>query len=564
MKQLPLTPGSAGAGATTRQVFTISGGAMELAVAQPTIQNVALLHRMALVQRRKLHEEVQVRQEALGITMGGAGVGSAGGGGSDGPGPNLGMTTPKHALGLACGGEEDEEEADEAPSPFATVARQPTIPAPTTAAAAAAAASKRPPAVQKKLSWGPDVLEGALAEQQQGSGALVLGGRGSADEGEEDDWAGFLDAPKQQSQQASLPMAPAETMASARAPSPVGTSTSSTGSNKPPKPARPTGLSFHPLPTTIVTAPAPAPAPAPEFDEDGWPVFPAQRAPQPALQRLGLEQQLFSGSAKAGAAAADGSLSPLDGLLTPKDDAGAGGVTPPPSQRASVGGRRKHLSLELKSDDLQRAMRNQQMSAQEVAAKLGAVVEGGESGEAGGLGLGMGEGLPGAAEEDGLAPAIPISPGGGRGGAGGAPADRWSIRSGRIDVDGLFKISSKVGLCALDDRHDASDRASSMIVPALVLTSPKHQPTTTPTGHRVRQRGAAPLGAAGEPQREQLHRADGAGAGQRRRGLQGPAHPQHEGAWAESGRAPCPPGNPSILTQTLALLTQTNHDRWWP
>jgi hypothetical protein len=34
---------------------------MELAVAQPTIQNVALLHRMALVQRRTLHEEVQVR-----------------------------------------------------------------------------------------------------------------------------------------------------------------------------------------------------------------------------------------------------------------------------------------------------------------------------------------------------------------------------------------------------------------------------------------------------------------------------------------------------------------------
>lgn len=61
VKQLPPTPGSAGAGATTRQVFQISGGAMELAVAQPTIQNVALLHRMALVQRRKLHEEVQVR-----------------------------------------------------------------------------------------------------------------------------------------------------------------------------------------------------------------------------------------------------------------------------------------------------------------------------------------------------------------------------------------------------------------------------------------------------------------------------------------------------------------------
>lgn len=52
-------------------------------------------------------------------------------------------------------------------------------------------------------------------------------------------------------------------------------------------------------------------------------------------------------------------------------------------------------------------------------------------------------GVGGSGDEDGLAPAIPISPGGGRG-MGQGPADRWSIRSGRIDVDGLFKISSKV------------------------------------------------------------------------------------------------------------------------
>ncbi len=67
VKQLPPTPGAAGAGTSMRQVFSISGGAMELAVAQPTIQNVALLHRMALVQRRKLHEEVQVRTLWVGV-----------------------------------------------------------------------------------------------------------------------------------------------------------------------------------------------------------------------------------------------------------------------------------------------------------------------------------------------------------------------------------------------------------------------------------------------------------------------------------------------------------------
>lgn len=432
VKQLPPTPGSAGA--TTRQVFQISGGAMELAVAQPTIQNVALLHRMALVQRRKLHEEVQMRQEAMGLTCGGGsgGLGAAVEGAAHAVGFSLGMTTPKP---LSCGGEEEHGagEADEPPAPFAAVARQPTIPAPAP--------------VQKKLSWGPDALEGmAMAAEGRGAAAapaseLVLGGKAGAEE-EEDDWVGFLDAPKPGTQPPHVtpPVAPpmSPPSISSRASSP---STSMSGSAKPPKPARPAALSFHPLPTTIKPA-APTPVPTPEFDEAGWPVFPAQR-PRPP-RHASMEEQLFSGSAHA-----DGrSLSPLDGLLTPKDDATA---TPPPSQRASVGGgRRKHLSLELRPDDVQRALRSQQMSAVEVAAqryaespldgtpKLGAIAEGGG-------GAGMGDVVLGGGEEDGLAPAIPISPGGGRGGGIGAgPADRWSIRSGRIDVDGLFKISSKV------------------------------------------------------------------------------------------------------------------------
>jgi hypothetical protein len=297
----------------------------------------------------------------------------------------------------------------------------------------------------------------------------------------------------------------------------------------------------------------------PEVDADGWPIFPAQQPLQQAVLPLGLglglglglEEQLFSGSVKA----ADGSLSPLDGLLTPKEDGGA--VTPPPSQRASVGGgRRKHLSLELKSDDLQRAMtRHQhQMSAQEVAAKLGAVVEG--NGEGGEAERERGEGLmlPGAAEADGLAPAIAISPGGARGSAGAGPADRWSIRSGRIDVDGLFKISSKVCIVLV---FDASILSS---CPHLYLTQNTHQTQGIVFANEERHHSAPLVNRNGNNFIELMELGQGNG-GAVFKALHIPSMKVRRFGWRLCLLPP-----PPVHTRRRSTLSrsQSPMDRWWP
>lgn len=116
------TPSSktSSASSTGRSFFQISGGPMELAVSQPTIQNVALLRRMALVQKRKLYEEVEARAEAANAAMTASmrereareGEGVFEEGKEDGSIPtNLGMTAPKVAwagsqgIGMGeCGG----------------------------------------------------------------------------------------------------------------------------------------------------------------------------------------------------------------------------------------------------------------------------------------------------------------------------------------------------------------------------------------------------------------------------------------------------------------------------
>ena len=508
---------------SSRSFFQISGGPMELAVSQPTIQNVALLHRMALIHKRKLCEEVEVRAEAACAALSasmrereekeGGGGGAGGEGGREGGMANFGMTAPKAAwretegggeghLGKSLGGhflqqqhrqhQHHQQQQQILRRQGSSISSSRSSSSRSSEEDAAPSHSHRPGALaggrgggggtkpgvyEKKLSWalvdGPPTPSNHTQDPVPGKGGIEVREGGKV---------GGILSPEEPGSGWEMSKEPSLDMAVFRREGEKGRE--EVGGKKQQKKDEDDedgGEGGHLFPKVEAGNGVMALSSLDEEgedededeDEDGGE---GNRQSAPAKQPSLTTSTPPSSSSSAFSSLGPSSLPSSSSSTSPSSSSSP---TPAPdpgvASRASVA-RRKRLSLDLRPDDIKNVQ--SQANVQAIAAqryyaaekaekernvKAAAADGGGVTGA--GMEGGMVEGLVEKEElrEAGLNSEVSRQgEGGGRGwngereGGMRGNTDRWNIRSGRIDVEGLFKISSSGIVFANDERHHHS------------------------------------------------------------------------------------------------------------